>query len=86
MEHSFGYVAQGWSTVGAGPKRPQNPLEWVPLRENPEQEDAGDPERLAYVLNRWHSQDSAYIGFARMVEENIRCLSGRQWDVYERPL
>src|SRR5215471_186595 len=77
------YVARGFSTPGTrGPNTNVNPLKWVPLRENPEAEDAADPERLQYVLNRWHSQDAAYIGFARMVEENIRCLSGRQWDVW----
>ena len=80
---AYGYVSQGWSTPGTrGANVNVNPLKWIPLRESPEAEDAGDPERLQYVLNRWHSQDAAYIGYARMVEENIRCLSGRQWDVW----
>jgi hypothetical protein len=55
-------------------------LRRVPLRENPEQPDGFDPQRIELVTRRWNAQNNAYLGFAKTVEEHIRMLSGRQWD------
>lgn len=39
-------------------------------------------DRVELVLRRFHSQDAAYLGFSKTVEEHVRMLSGRQWDVW----
>lgn len=52
----------------------------IPLRPNPGETDSLDAERVALVNARWCSQDGAYLGYAKTVEEHIRMLSGRQWD------
>lgn len=52
----------------------------IPLRADPEAVDSLDSERVQLVMRRWNSQNTAYIGFAKTVEEHIRMLSGRQWD------
>jgi hypothetical protein len=54
----------------------------VQLREKPGVEDSLDSERADLVLSRWHAQDAAYLGYAKTVEEHVRMLSGRQWDVW----
>lgn len=52
----------------------------VSFRSDPEQADHRDAERVRLVKDRWGAQDSAYLGYAKTVEEHIRMLSGRQWD------
>jgi hypothetical protein len=64
-----------------GNPSPALPL-WVPLRQQPDKEEAGDTERVELVLKRWHGQDVAYIGYSKTVEEHVRMLAGRQWDVW----
>lgn len=54
----------------------------IQLRQVPDQEDPLDAERVDMVVRRWKAQDQAYLGFAKTVEEHIRMLSGRQWDVW----
>lgn len=54
----------------------------VALRADPREPDANDPLRLAVVRDRWTAQDEAYLNIARTAEEHIRCLAGRQWDVW----
>jgi hypothetical protein len=54
----------------------------VPLRAAPDQPDALDPKRVALVGSRWSAQDAACQGRDRMVEEHVRMLAGRQWDVW----
>jgi hypothetical protein len=54
----------------------------VPLRAAPDQPDALDPKRVALVAARWSAQDAACQGRDRMVEEHVRMLAGRQWDVW----
>jgi hypothetical protein len=58
----------------------------VPFRAKPDQEDTNDQERVQLVTKRWKSQDAAYLGFSKTVEEHIRMLSGRQWDVWSEVL
>ena len=55
---------------------------FIQLRAQPEVADSLDSMRAELVLSRWHGQDVAYLGYAKTVEEHIRMLSGRQWDVY----
>lgn len=52
-----------------------------PLREN-NQPDGNDADRIAFVRDRWTEQDETYEVIERQVEEHIRMLAGRQWDVY----
>jgi hypothetical protein len=52
----------------------------VPIRPDPERPDSRDAERVDMVMRRWNAQNNAYLGFSKTVEENIRMLSGRQWD------
>lgn len=56
--------------------------EWIPLRGKPDVGDDKDNQRSELVKKRFHSQDVAYIGFSKTVEEHVRMLSGRQWDVW----
>lgn len=55
---------------------------YVPIRRTPDQEDGADHERIAHYMRKWKAQDNAYLGYARTVEEHIRMLSGRQWDLW----
>lgn len=41
--------------------------------------DATDPERVRFVLDRWHSQDAVLRQYEIQVEENVRMLVGQQW-------
>lgn len=63
----------------------QQPSGPVPLRQWDGQHgapDGFDPQRIALVRHRWNSQNAALLRRDRTVEENIRMLSGRQWDVW----
>lgn len=54
-----------------------------PIREQADQPDEFDGERIALVIDqRWRAQDGLLAQRDRQIEENIRCLAGRQWDVY----
>lgn len=66
----------------SGPPKPDENK--VPaIRANPQTpEPITDDLRVKYVVDRWKGQDEAYLGFAKSTEENIRMLSGRQWDVW----
>jgi hypothetical protein len=68
--------------AAARPEIPWQELHRVALRQVPEREDADDPRRLELLRKRFHGQDGAYLGFAKTVEEHIRMLCGRQWDVW----
>jgi hypothetical protein len=52
------------------------------IRAQPQTPDEIDSVRVSYVTNRWKAQDQAYLGYSKTVEENVRMLSGRQWDVW----
>lgn len=56
--------------------------EAVPLRASPSQPDDLDAKRITLVEDRWRSQDGVLLPFMRLVEENVRMLAGRQWDVW----
>lgn len=58
----------------------------IPIRDQPDVEDHLDQKRVDLVLNRWESQDMAALPYMRMVEEHVRMLSGRQWDVWSELL
>jgi hypothetical protein len=49
----------------------------------PGSDDGRDGERIAYVLDKWHSQDAALRLRDRQVEENIRMLAGQHWSVFD---
>lgn len=54
-----------------------------PLRAQPNVSDAYDRERINLVRSlSWEVQDVAYLQRDRQVEENIRMLLGRQWEVF----
>lgn len=54
-----------------------------PLRERPDLPDELDAERIRFVRDQcWAAQDVAYLARDRQVEENIRMLLGRQWEVF----
>lgn len=55
---------------------------YIPLRTDPETPDLLDNDRVQMVMRRWSAQDQAYLGYAKTIEEHIRMLSGRQWDVW----
>ncbi len=59
---------------------------FIPLRATPSEKDEYDAQRILLVLDRWVAQDAAYLGYARTVEEHVRMLSGRQWDVWSELL
>lgn len=61
---------------------PNAPGYFIPVRQEPCTPDVYDSQRIELVKKRWHGQDAAYLGYARTVEEHIRMLSGRQWDVW----
>lgn len=44
--------------------------------------DGFDTDRIQLVRQRWEVQTPALLRRDRMIEENIRMLSGRQWDVW----
>jgi hypothetical protein len=61
----------------------------VPIRPQPmypngvDCPDKFDKDRISLVIDeRWRPQDEAYLGYSRTVEEHIRFLSGRHWDVW----
>lgn len=54
-----------------------------PLRQTPSAPDDYDRDRITLVRElSWASQDAAYLQRDRQVEENIRMLLGRQWEVF----
>lgn len=53
-----------------------------PLRSAPLEPDGHDGRRVELVHRLWHGQDGPLRQRDRQVEENIRMLSGRQWDVW----
>jgi hypothetical protein len=64
---------------------PTRPLRQAPpLRPSPMEPDpAYDRERIVLVNDTsWAAQDVAYLQRDRQVEENIRMLLGRQWEVF----
>ena len=57
----------------------------IPLREwdgAHGKEDAWDQDRIRLVRGRWDAQTAALIRRDRTIEENIRMLAGKQWDVW----
>lgn len=54
----------------------------IPLRTQPNAPDDRDAERIQLVTGRWHGLDQAYLERDRAVEEAIRMVLGRQWDVW----
>jgi hypothetical protein len=54
----------------------------VPLRADSKTPDADDEKRIALVTERWAMQDQAYTTIERTIEEHVRFLAGRQWDVW----
>lgn len=44
--------------------------------------DGDDAARVQLVMRRWHEQDGVLLNRDRTVEENVRMLAGRQWDVF----
>ena len=69
----------GTSLTGLTPRQP------VPLRAWDGQHGAPDDfdaQRIQLVKGRWDKQTSALLKRDRTIEENIRCLSGRQWDIW----
>lgn len=63
-----------------------NDRKLIALRADPATPDELDGERVNLVLDRWKSQDQAHTAYNRMVEEHVRMLAGRQWDVYSEVL
>lgn len=60
---------------------------WIPIKADPRGPDDGhDGNRIALVRDRWMSQDMALLARDREIEENIRMLCGRHWDVYSELL
>jgi len=57
-----------------------------PLRKDPWTEDEWDSARIAYVREKWFSQDYLLLNRDRQIEENIRMLAGQQWSVFSRLL
>jgi hypothetical protein len=45
-------------------------------------EDGFDADRVKLVRDRWSGQNAALLRRDRTIEENIRMLAGRQWDVW----
>lgn len=54
----------------------------VALRDVPNEPEASDGERVRLVVERWTAQDEAYTSIERTIEEHVRMLSGRQWDIW----
>ena len=57
------------------------PVVIPPLRLN-NQPDGDDAARVEYAERLWTMQEDVYEVIERQVEEHLRMLSGRQWDVY----
>lgn len=58
-----------------------------PIRENPTTSDDHDPDRIHLVRQtRWEPQTPALISYHRTIEDNVRMLAGRQWDVWNEVL
>lgn len=56
----------------------------APIRKSPMVEEVElDKQRIDLVIReRWAPQDDAYLAYSRSVEEHVRFLSGRHWDVW----
>ena len=54
----------------------------IPIRVSPKEPDGHDEDRVRLVEERWAHQDQSYITIERTIEEHIRMLAGRQWDVW----
>jgi hypothetical protein len=52
------------------------------LRATPGQADQFDPQRAQLLRHRWDSQTAALLPYHRTIEDNVRMLAGRQWDVW----
>ena len=65
------------------PKEPPMLREWDGAHGKP---DVLDVERIRLVRGRWDQQTSALLKRDRMIEENVRFLAGRQWDVWSNLL
>lgn len=61
-----------------GARETAGPTELPPIREPGK--DKGD--RVAYIDNLWTNQDSILLQHERQIEENVRMLSGQQWNVW----
>lgn len=55
---------------------------YVPFRKDPMTADTMDGNRIQLVRGRWQAQDSALLPYHRQVEENVRMIVGRHWDVW----
>jgi hypothetical protein len=62
------------------------PSTYVPLRSKPNVPDNNDSNRLQLVRSRWDSQDPMLAQRDKQIEENIRMLAGRQWEVFSPTL
>jgi hypothetical protein len=55
---------------------------YIPLRQRGDQEDGQDPQRVELVAKRWNAQDALVAQRDKQIEENVRMLSGKQWEVF----
>lgn len=54
----------------------------IPLRAEPFTTDPFDQQRVELVRNRWSSQDTLLVGRDRDIEDTVRMIAGRQWEVF----
>lgn len=61
---------------------------WIPIREGgPREPDVHDAKRIQLVRDlRWKSQDDLMLQRERSIEEAVRMLAGRQWDMWSTEL
>lgn len=57
--------------------------DYVPIRADPQDDSDGfDGRRIQLVRGRWMAQDAALLPYHRQVEENVRMIVGRHWDIW----
>jgi hypothetical protein len=62
------------------------PSTYIPLRAQPNVPDENDGRRLQLVSGRWTPQDMLLAQRDKQIEENVRMLAGRQWEVFSPTL
>ena len=68
--------------VGSATPYSSGDLTYIPFRKDPSTGDSQDGDRIGLVRGRWVSQDASLLPYHRQVEENVRMICGRQWDVW----
>lgn len=57
-----------------------------PLRQQPTAPDNRDQDRVRLVRERWDGQSGVLLPYHRQIEEQVRMIAGRHWEVWSEPM